>query len=61
LRTVCATLLHEPGRREKLEEWSDIAGASSGTLARVFAHKTGMRFVDWRHQARLADALVRLA
>jgi hypothetical protein len=30
-------------------------------LARVFAHKTGMRFVDWRHQARLADALVRLA
>jgi hypothetical protein len=27
----------------------------------VFAHKTGMRFVDWRHQARLADALVRLA
>jgi len=60
-RTVCATLLHEPGRREKLEEWLDIVGASSGTLARLFARKTGMRSVDWRHQARLADALVRLA
>jgi AraC-like DNA-binding protein len=37
------------------------AGASNGTLARLFARKTGMRFVDWRHQAQLADALVRLA
>ena len=61
LRTVCAALLHEPGRPETLEEWSDLAGASSRTLARLFASETGMRFVDWRHQARLADALVRLA
>jgi len=37
------------------------AGASNGKLARLFARKTGMRFVDWRHQAQLADALVRLA
>jgi hypothetical protein len=60
-RTVCATLLHEPGRPETLEVWSDIAGARSGTLARLSARETGMRPVDWRHQARLADALVRLA
>ena len=52
LRTVCAALLHEPGRPEALEEWSDIAGPA---LARLFASETGMRFVDWRDQARLAD------
>jgi AraC-like DNA-binding protein len=61
LRTICAALLRDPGRSETLEEWSEIAGASSRTLARLFASETGMRFVDWRHQARLAEALVRLA
>jgi AraC-like DNA-binding protein len=61
LRTVCATLLHKPGRPETLEEWSDITGVSSRTLARLSASQTGMRFVDWRQQARPADALVRLA
>ena len=34
---------------------------ASRTLARLFAGETGMRFVDWRRQARLAAALVRLA
>jgi AraC-like DNA-binding protein len=61
LRTVCTALLREPGRTETLEEWSGIAGASSRTLTRLFASETRMRFVDWRHQARLAEALVRLA
>jgi AraC-like DNA-binding protein len=61
LRTICTALLRDPGRCETLEEWSEIAGASSRTLARLFASETGMRFVDWRHQARLAEALVRLA
>jgi AraC-like DNA-binding protein len=60
LRTACAALLHEPGRPETLEAWLDIAGASSRTLARLFADDTGMRFVDWRRQAPLADVLVRL-
>lgn len=61
LRRVCDALLRDPGRRETLEEWSDLAGASSRTLARLFARETGMRFVDWRHQARLAAALIGLA
>ena len=60
LRTICEALLNEPGRQETLEQWSDKAGASSRTLARLFAGETGMRFVDWRRQARLAAALVRL-
>jgi AraC-like DNA-binding protein len=61
LRRVSEALLHNPGRRETLEEWSSLAGASSRTLARLFERETGMRFVAWRHQVRLAQALVRLA
>ena len=61
MHVVCEALLRKPGRRETLEEWGDIAGASSRTLARLFASETGMRFVDWRQQARLAEALVQLA
>jgi AraC-like DNA-binding protein len=61
LQVVCEALLRNPGRRETLEEWCDIAGASSRTLARLFASETGMRFVDWRQQARLSEALVQLA
>ncbi len=61
LRIVCETLLREPARPETLEAWSDIVGASSRTLARLFAREIGMRFVDWRRQARLAEALTRLA
>ncbi len=30
-------------------------------MARLFVRETGSRFVDWRHQVRLAQALVRLA
>jgi AraC-like DNA-binding protein/mannose-6-phosphate isomerase-like protein (cupin superfamily) len=61
LQRVCEALLSDPGRRETLEEWSTLAGASSRTLARLFVRETGLRFVDWRHQVRLAQALVRLA
>jgi AraC-like DNA-binding protein len=61
LRRVCEELLRDPGRRETLGEWSAVAGASSRTLARLFERETGLRFVDWRNQARLAEALVRLA
>lgn len=61
LRRVCEALLRDPGRRDTLDQWSLTAGASSRTLARLFERETGMRFVDWRHQVRLADALVRLA
>jgi AraC-like DNA-binding protein/mannose-6-phosphate isomerase-like protein (cupin superfamily) len=61
LRLVCEALLRDPGREETLEQWSQTAGGSSRTLARLFASETGMRFIDWRQQARLAAALVQLA
>lgn len=61
LRVVCEALVQDPGREETLEQWAQTASASSRTLARLFASETGMRFVDWRQQARLAAALVQLA
>jgi AraC-like DNA-binding protein len=56
LRRVCEALLREPARRETLGAWSEIAGASGRTLARLFERETGMRFVDWRPQVRLAGS-----
>ncbi len=61
LRGLCEALLAEPGRDDTLERWSESAGASSRTLARLFASDLGVRFTDWRCQARLAAALARLA
>jgi AraC-like DNA-binding protein len=61
LRRVCEALLNDPGRRETLEQWSHVAGAGSRTLARLFERETGMRFVAWRQQVRLAGALARMA
>ena len=61
LRTAGAALLHEPGRPETLEEWPDIAGATSRTLGRLSGCGTEMRFVDRWHEGRLTDVLVRLA
>lgn len=60
LQRVCTALLDDPGRTEGLEDWALIAGASSRTLARLFRRETGLRFIVWRQQARLAEALVRL-
>jgi AraC-like DNA-binding protein len=61
LSRLCEALLRDPGRRDTLDQWALLAGASSRTLARLFDRETGMRFVDWRHQVRLAEALARLA
>jgi AraC-like DNA-binding protein len=61
LRRLCEALLREPGRGETLDEWGERVGASGRTLARLFSAETGMRFTDWRSQARLAHAMARLA
>lgn len=61
LRRICEALRCDPARAETLEEWSYTAGAASRTLARLFERELGMRFVDWRRQVRLAQALLDLA
>lgn len=41
----------------RLEEWAAWAGLSPRTLSRRFVAQTGMRFGEWRQQARLLRAL----
>ena len=61
LRRVTEGLLARPGDGRSLQAWARTAGASPRTLARLFAGETGMTFHVWRQQARLMDALRRLA
>ncbi len=61
LRTLCRALLEDPARDDTLEAWAEQAGASGRTLARLFLKETGLTFGAWRQQARLAEAVARLA
>ena len=51
----------EPASRKTLNDWAGSLGLSARTLARLFAAQTGMTFRQWQRQARLLEALVRLA
>jgi AraC-like DNA-binding protein len=59
--TVADLLLADPADGRSLAELGRAAGASSRTLARLFAAETGMTFGDWRAQVRLRAALELLA
>jgi AraC-like DNA-binding protein/quercetin dioxygenase-like cupin family protein len=58
---VAAALVKDPADPRDLAAWGRHAGASTRTLARVFATETGMSFARWRTHARLRAALVHLA
>ena len=58
---ICRAMLEEPGSARTLGEWGRRTGASSRTLARGFLRETGLTFGRWRQQARLLEALTRLA
>ena len=61
LRRVCEALKADPAENRTLEDWARASGASARTLARLFRKETGMSFGGWRQQARLLEALGRLA
>ena len=61
LRRITDALSLDPGDRRRLSDWARTAGASDRTLARLFLSETGLTFRQWRQQARLLDALPRLA
>jgi AraC-like DNA-binding protein/quercetin dioxygenase-like cupin family protein len=61
LQRVCAELLANPADRRTLDGWSEIAGASSRTLARLFEHDLGMSFNRWRQRVRFHNALEALS
>jgi AraC-like DNA-binding protein/quercetin dioxygenase-like cupin family protein len=58
---VARGIIADPADRSTLEQWGRRAGASTRTLARLFAAETGMSFARWRTQARLRAALPLLA
>lgn len=60
LQVITSALLENPGDIRTLEEWGQKAGATSRTLSRLFRQETGMSFKQWRQQARLMEAIVRL-
>ena len=58
---IAATILEKPENGRTLSDWAEHSGMSARTLARHFLAETGMTFGQWRQQARLMEALRRLA
>ncbi len=61
LQKVCAELLADPSDRRTLDGWSEVAGASARTLARLFERDLGMSFIQWRQRVRFQSALEALS
>jgi AraC-like DNA-binding protein len=61
LRKICDSLSKMPSNVSKVSEWAASIHVSERTLHRLFTLETGMTFAQWREQARLLQALRRLA
>lgn len=61
LLRITNALGKQPGHPRTLDEWAAWAGLSPRSLSRLFVGETGLSFAQWRQQARLAEALKRLA
>lgn len=61
LQRLCAGLLADPSDRRTLDDWAQVAGASSRTLARLFERDLGMSFNQWRQRIRFHNALEALS
>lgn len=59
LQAICQALLKQPELGLTLDDWGLRVGASSRTLARLFAQELQMSFHEWRQQLRLTEALPR--
>ena len=61
LQKICTELQNQPESKRSVEQWGQLAGASSRTIQRLFLKETGLSFRSWRQQLRLQIALQRLA
>ncbi len=61
LRKMCDRILKDPSINADLDYWSEKTGMSRRTLTRHFRMETGMSVATWLKQARLVEALSRLA
>ena len=51
----------QPDDKRNMEQWAEWAGMSSRTLSRLFITDVHISFAQWRQQARLVQAIERLA
>lgn len=61
LQAVCRRMQENLSADLDIETLAQDAGMSSRSLARLFQRETGMGFLAWRQQARLAEALAQLS
>ncbi|MDV7341364.1 helix-turn-helix transcriptional regulator [Terasakiella sp. A23] len=61
IQIIAEHLKEHPADESTLDEWADKLGTTTRTLARNFRKQTDMTFGQWRQQARLLEALSRLA
>ncbi len=61
LQRLCGALMANPSDRRTLEDWSEVAGASPRTLARLFDQDLGMGFNEWRRRVRFQGAMQALS
>lgn len=61
LQRLCGALMADPSDRRTLGEWSETAGASPRTLARLFEQDLGMGFNEWRRRVRFQNAMQALS
>ncbi len=61
LKTIANTLRTEPSDKRSMDDWGSELGLSARTLARRFRNETNMTFGQWRQQARLLEAISRIA
>lgn len=60
LACICHALRDNPADTRTAEDWGRVLGISGKTVHRLFARELHMGFGQWREQARLLAALVRL-
>lgn len=58
---LCQAVLAEPGSNRSMEQWSELTGASSRTMSRLFARELKMSFNQWRRRVRFCGAVEHLA
>jgi AraC-like DNA-binding protein len=58
---ISTTLRDNPDNILTISEWAEKTGLASRTILRLFLKETGMTFSAWRTQARLLNALKRIA
>ena len=61
LQRLCAAVLADAADRRTLDAWSEIAGASTRPLARLFERDLGISFGDWRRRLRFHRAVEQLS